>query len=129
MNKDIRHKERKRICMAITILKIKYFCAVYFAGMYVSVKRIRNLRLHSEFKANMGYKSFCLKNKTNKRFHGSPLPFFQGAEMSALLAAHFTTLPWSAPSHPYWLNPNSVALLLQATAHHIPQIPLSHTCS
>lgn len=115
--------------MAITILKIKYFCAVYFAGMYVSVKRIRNLRLHSEFKANMGYKSFCLKNKTNKKFHWSPLPFFQGAEMSALLAAHFTTLPWSAPPHPYLLNPNSVALLLQATAHHIPQIPLSHTCS
>ena len=124
-------KNEREFCMAITILKIKYFCAVYFATMCISGRRIRNSRLHSEFKANMGYKNICLKNKTNKRFLWSPLPLFQGAEMSALPAAHFTTLPWSALPCPYLLNPNSVAaaLLLKAMVHHIPQITLSHTCS
>lgn len=49
------------------------------------------------------------KTKQTKDSTGHLLPLFQGVEMSALPAAHFTTLPWSVLPCPYLLSPNSVA--------------------
>lgn len=45
----------------------------YLACMSISGRRIRSSRLHIEFKASLGYESFCFKNETNKRCRWSPL--------------------------------------------------------